>query len=933
MSRILTIDFTKSFIDELAGYLDREYLSQKRPLDRLAVVFGGRRPAHFLKRALSRKIGTSFIPPRFFTIDEFMNYAANKSGTLVSSADLDDCFELFTLARKVAPELLHAHGTFARFLPWARDILEFIGQLDLEDVSAKALADIQENARIGYPVPESINMLLKNILELREVFHARLREQGRTSRGLQYLRAREGIGQVSWEEFDDIIFANFFYFHRTEEALVKDLYARGKATLIFQGDQRKWPVLEHIAKRLDCRIVEGDEPTPTTFELKVHSAFDVHAEAAVVCGVLAASPDLDRTVVVLPDTGSLVPLLSSLPQEVDDFNVSMGYPLKRGSLYVLLQQMFRAQLSRRDGRYYSQDYLKVLRHPFVKNLHFSEDVPLMRVLVHKLEEILTGRIVAELSGSSFIDLKAVVKENALFNEACQTLHAMGHAVDEVELAQALEMAHGFLFKAWENVGDFRSFATALGDFLDTMSQKNLLQHYRLNVTLAGRMYDIKDEFAGAAFGQEPFTFEEIFRIFEDKVERELVSFSGTPLKGLQLLGLFETRSLNFDNVIIMDANEGVLPRLEIRSGLVPREVMTALKIDRLELEEEIQRYQFMRLISSAKQVHLIYQKNREKEPSRFVEELIWEDQKKQGKTVPFPMEHVGFGVRVAAAQRKVRKTPLALEFLRHFTFSASSVNLYLNNPYEFYTTYVLGLREEEDLLDEPDAILVGTFLHEILQEIYTPFLDRPLVIDAAFEERLWKIFERRFQDRFVRRMRSDAFLVRSVMEHKLRYFLEAERARVPFVEKIIGLERDFAGTIDLASGPYAFKARVDRVEEMKGGGLLVIDYKTGSTDEMAPAVLELPAKLSREAIFESVGSFQLPLYIHFVSENYPEARINAALYSLRESNLKPLFKEKDPVPAARDFLAPYWNALNFVISEILDPQIPFEDNPLKKYGD
>jgi hypothetical protein len=102
---------------------------------------------------------------------------------------------------------------------------------------------------------------------------------------------------------------------------------------------------------------------------------------------------------------------------------------------------------------------------------------------------------------------------------------------------------------------------------------------------------------------------------------------------------------------------------------------------------------------------------------------------------------------------------------------------------------------------------------------------------------------------------------------------------------------------------------------------------------MAPTVLELPEKLTREAVFESVGSFQLPLYIHFVSENYPEARINAALYSLRESNLKPLFKEKDPLPAARDFLAPYWNALNFVISEILDPQIPFEDNPLKKYGD
>ncbi|MBF0122101.1 MAG: PD-(D/E)XK nuclease family protein [Candidatus Omnitrophica bacterium] len=929
MSRIITIDFTHNFLDELTGYIEREYLKEGRSLDRLAIVFGGKRPAHFLRRTLARRINKGFVPPKFLTIDELMDIIANKSGVLAMGVDLDDRHEIYTLAREFTPQLLEGREEFAKFLPWAGDILDFISQLDLEDVSSSALKNIEESARIGYPVPENINRLLQNALTLRDVFHKRLRERGRTSRGLQYLRAKENVGRFPLVEYEEIIFANFFYFHKTEEAVVKDLYARGQATLIFQGDERKWPVLKRIAKHFSCELKEGAEPTPTTFDLKAYSAFDVHSEAAVVRDILSQIKDFERTVVILPDATAVVPLLSAMPEGVKDLNVSMGYPLKRSSLYLLLQSIFKAQSSCRDGRYYAKDLLAVFQHPFVKNLRLGSDPAVMRVLVHKIEEALKGRLASDVAGQSFVELAALEGDETVLTEAFSLLRGMGIDIGLDDLAKTLCEVQRIVFASWEDICDLNSFSRVLGKFLDVMSEKSFMKEYPLNINIASRMYEVKEELEKASFGDEPFSADEIYRIFEDKIDRELVSFSGTPLKGLQVLGLFETRSLNFDHVIIMDVNEGLLPRINVQASLIPREVMSQLSLDRLELEEEIQRYQFMRVISSAKTVHLVYQKNKEKGPSRFLEELIWEKQCRVGRLEPYPTMRAGFSVRVSGQRREAKKTPQILDFLKSFTYSASSINAYLNNPYQFYTTYVLGLRDEDDLLDEPDAALIGDFMHRLLEEAYQPLVGKPFLLEEAFAKRMWSLFEKRFEETFIRRMRSDAFLVRGVMEHKLRMFLEAEQERGPLIGKIIGLEEDFSGIISLSFGSVALKARVDRIEELRNGEILVLDYKTGNSDKLPKRLLRLSDSPTREDIYENVQSFQLLLYMYLVAKKFPGVRLNAGLYGLRDADMRLIFSEKFSYQPTEEFLAPYLKALDVVLSEIVSPDMPFVDDPMR----
>ncbi len=934
MARIFTTDFTKPFMAELADHIQRGHAAAGRDPGRLAVVFGGKRPAHFLKRELARRAGGAFMPPRFYTMDEFMNELANVTGELRAASDLEDRFTLYSLARDLAPELLQGRETFAKFLPWAGDILDFINQLDLEDVGPAALTPIQESARIGYPVPENINRMLEKVLTLRDVFHARLKEAGRTTRGGQYRRAARNAGAWDASRYDEIIFANFFYFHKTEAGVVRQLHAADKATLIFQGDQRKWRVLEHIAGQFGCELKEGVVPTPVSFDLKIYTAADTHAGAAMVRDILAGIVDKHRTVVVLPDTEALVPLLSALPLEADGFNVSMGYPLRRGSLYLLLQAVFQAQLSGKDGRYYARDYLALLRHPFVKNLQWegrAEGAAAMRVLVHKIEEVLKGRLSGATSGSSFLALEDIFEDRIIFEEAAATLAGMGLDGRRDSLAGMLRGIHRIFLEAWEGVSSLASFALALEPLLDETSRRSTMGHYPLNLNIAARMYEVCAQFREASFSGESFAQEDLFRIFEENAGAQMVRFKGTPLKGLQILGLEETRSLDFDHVIVMDVNEGVLPSIRVRASLIPREVMGQLDLDSLRLEEEIQRYQFMRLVSSARSVHLVCQKNKEKEPSRFLEELVWEKQVRDGKPDHFPAVRAGFAVRADQRPRAAAKTPAMIRFLQGFSYSASSVNAYLANPYTFYTDYVLGLRESDDLLDEPDAVLIGNFMHGLLEELYKPLEGHTPDFGDTFEKRLWSVFNRRFEEVLARRMRAQAFLVRGVMEHKLRAFLDVERERAAGIRLILGLEKEYTARIVLPPGEFRFKARIDRVEEDSAGGILVLDYKTGTADDVPPPVLALPPEAGRREIFEAVGSFQLPLYVHMMAEAYPGRRIEAGLYSLREARLRTISRDKTPMPAPDIFGAPYKDALGRVMAEILDPARPFVDDELRKF--
>jgi len=924
MSNTITYSFCDNFIDRLADHIEGNYIRTGKDLSRLGIVFGGRRPSLFLKRELARRLNKDYLSPRFLTVDEFMKDILFEQKPFRASEDLDQCYLLYSLAQKVCPQILHGRETFAAFLPWTREIARFIDLLDLEMVEDKALLNIQQNARIGYPVPKDINQMLEQVVQLRSAYHAHMKKNGQYSRGYRYLRAAQTIEQSRLEGLDDILFCNFFYFHKSEEEIVLKLVEKKKATLIFQGDERKWPVLNRISRRFNCKIIEGDIPDPTQFDLKLYSCFDVHSQVCQIREILKTIKNPQRAVIVLPQTAHLIPLLSEITSVVEEFNVSMGYPLKRSSLYSLFELIFKAQLSRTEKGYYTRDFLKVLRHPLVKSLKLGGSPAATRVLVHKIEEVLTGLEATDLSGAVFVDLDKIVQSDEVFDLAGRTLKAMDIEDKGIELKSLLSKIHQQLFREWEGIKNFSSLAQRLKEFLKMIVEQSRCDQYPLNLNIIERMLTIADELEGASFRQEPFLPEEIFRIFTSKLDRELVAFHGSPLKGLQVLGLFETRSLNFDQVIVMDVNEGVLPHLNIYEPLIPREVMLSLNLDRLEQEEEIQRYQFMRLISSAKNVHCVYQETEDKEKSRFVEELIWEEQKRQKKLEVVDPARPSFAVKVRPQHREVAKTPEMIEFLKGHHYSASSLNMYLRDPMEFYTKYVLGLREKDDLLEEPENRQVGTFVHDFLEVTFKKFIGRKPVIDAAFRKHFQRILDERFADAFGKSMRPDMFLLKSVLDVRMNRFLEKEaQDPVRDIDELVFVEKLFRDKIALSCGEINFVYKIDRVDRLKDGSILLLDYKTGAVDQM-PMGLEMIENmaLERENILEHVRSFQLPLYFFYLDKYFAGQPVRAAFYNLRTLKIR-RFPDSKTEGQSERVKSAFLRALDHVLSEILDPMVPF----------
>jgi len=925
MSKIITVPFTENFLPHVVDYIHRYYEEKDKDMSRLCLVFGGRRPSLFIKRDLAARIGRAFIPPRFFTIDEWMAYVAYGEDAPPQGSDLDHCYTIYQLAMELCPWVCHGRESFAQFLPWAREILHFIEQLDLEDVPLDSLDHLKEHAKIGFSVPEDINKLLMHLSTLRQAYHQELERRQLAPRGYRYRQASRRAGDCDLGSLDEILFCNFFYLHRTENIVFKQIYDRGKAVLVMQGDQRRWPALSRIARTFGAPIIEGQEVKPTNFNLKIYEAFDSHAQAGLIKGILEGIDDPDSTVIVLPDGDFLSVLLTAVGSQLEEFNISMGYPLKRSALYALLTICMEAQNRRKGELYYTKDYLRLLQHPLVRNLDLGQAPGVVRVLVAKIEEALKGGILTDSSGRLFLRPEDIINDEKLIDAAVRSLIAMEVEVSPSEIKKTAQRIHQAFLGNFGNIRSAQDLASALERFVEFMQAQSMMDKFPFNAQIAQRMQEMGDELKACAFAGEPFEPRDLFKVLDERLSSQMVAFSGSPLRGLQILGLFETRALNFKNVIVVDVNEGLLPSLNIYEPLIPREVMIKLDLDRLELEEEIQRYGFMRLISAAQEVHLIYQQDRDRTRSRFLEELIWEQEQRSGSIGTVGIVRGSFEVSVDKDPRVIPKTPAMVDFLRNFKYSASSINTYLQNPYMFYCRYVLGLKVKDDLLEDPESRHIGIFIHDLLQESFGGFAGKKPVLDADFRKYFQKIYGSRFETVFGKSGRSDTFLMETVLKARLERFLDQEALRCEKdVKQVMYVERKFEDVISLGENQVRLSYRVDRVDEMLDGSIYILDYKTGSMDS-SPREVPADAVLTREYIRDHVRSFQMPLYVHYLRKQFPGREVNSVLYHLRTMSIE-RFLKNDQLKDVDRVLEGYFKALDFIMAEIYNPEMPFIDD-------
>ncbi|MCM8794160.1 MAG: PD-(D/E)XK nuclease family protein, partial [Candidatus Omnitrophica bacterium] len=857
----------------------------------------------------------------------FVEYLFAKRLNFRKISLLDGAYILYELAKRITPEILQKRENFSRFLPWAEEIIFFFEQLDLEEIENVALKSLELKAGIGYDVPEEVNRLLVNILKLREAYSDYLERRNLYSRGRIYFLAAKQIAEIELSEFEEIFFCGLFYLHKSEIEIIKNIYLQGKATLFFQGNMEEWPSLKRVAQEIAMDI-KPEKDYSSDFTLSIQAGVDLHSEVCLVREIIKGIDDLDDTVIILPEASALIPLISEITAWVKDYNVSLGYPLRRSALYSLFQKIFKAQETREEGFYYTPDYLKLISHPLVKNLSLEKDATFTRILVHNIEEALRGEKNSPLGGSLFVKLADIENCALIYDGALETMRGMGVSFDWYRLRKMLKEIHQIFFRFWEEINNFQEFSLFLEKFMDFILRYGFLDLYPLNLKMAERIFLLIEEFKNAEFREMPFTPEEIFAIFQERLERELVSFSGSPLKGLQILGLLETRSLSFKNVLVMDVNEAVLPKLSVYEPLIPREILISLGINRLEKEEEIQRYHFKRIISSAKNVFLIYQRREDREKSRFIEELIWEKQKKLKSWEVISIPQAYFKTCVLPKKAEVEKNGDILGYLKEMEYSASSLNTYLHCPLKFYYQYVLGLEERGDVFDEPEGQDIGRFIHELLAETFSCFVGREVFIDDKFREYFFKVLEKRFNETFQNRMKSDAFLMEEVIRFRMEHFLNNEANRE--IKEIVCLEKTFKGKIKFADFNFRFQAIVDRMDKLSDGTFLIIDYKTGASDIMPQQKEKIEAQgFERKMLKKTIKSFQLPLYLYIVNNDkkYKGEEINAGFYYLRDLPRREgisLLLSKKELEDKEEIMQIYLKAIESLLGEILNPGIPFQ---------
>jgi hypothetical protein len=923
MKNIYSIPFGSDFIDTLKDFI----LGRSEDISRVAVVFPGKRPSLYLKRRLAEYFQKPFYAPTFFSIEEFIDYMVKHRYDNYSDIEYADAiwllFQSVQSIKAFDNHVLKQKG-FGEFFSWGRYMLDFINQLDMENIPNTKLLSLENNAKIGYDVPENINKLMMNISILRKEFHATLKEQKYFTPGLKHLQSLEVIEEIDFNEFDMIYFAGFFAAGEVEKKLIKTIREKGKAEIFIEGNPEEWPILKDFVSYLNANIEEIKCQKTEPAHVKVYAGFDTHSEIIKAQEILKTI-NSKKTALVLPLSESLFPLLTFAVDCIDTkYNISLGYPFLRTSVFDLIASILNAQFTKRKGSLYSTgSYLQVLLHPFIKNLEEQESV---RELIYYIEKSLTGDIQSSVSGKPFIRLEEV----ELLTQEKEQVTGSGYRI--------MKELHEIFFQSIESADNLFEMAGALDKSLQFILACTPLRSYVLSGEIFKEVYKSLEDMKHARFSRETLhpDQEENKRILCDFILYHLktinLPFETKPIEELEIIGVLESRSIAFDAVIMLDVNEGIMPQSKKIDPLIPVGIYDKLGIPSPEFNEEIYRYYFYRLIRSAKEVHLLYIDAENKQRSRYIEQLLWEQEKlkKQLNVISIERAVNKVNLKPGMSMPEIIKTDMVLQTIRGMVYSPSAIDNYIKCPIMFYYSNILKFEEKRVLTEDIDIMDRGNLIHRILFDTFKGFMKKeidPLYYDSILNK-LREEIENSFRDKVVT---GDYYLFKTLAGYKLEGFLRKNIRNAPGPFIIQYLEETVRGDIITGDGPIRLKGRIDRIDFcLYNNENMIIDYKTGNTRQYSQNILKKTDFSSIDDIHKNVESFQLPLYVYLFHRMFskPINDINAKLVLLKNNEEELLFDDNQGIDR-ESALGIYMNGVKTVLTDLLDsskPFKPFDDN-------
>ncbi|WP_028123083.1 PD-(D/E)XK nuclease family protein [Epilithonimonas tenax] len=882
-----------------------ELLENHKDLSGLDVVLPGKRPMVFIKRILQEKKYEGLLP-NFVTIDELI-------------AELSENLEIKGIALWLfgyrTYQKVDSSEDFSGFLKWFPTLQkDWDDMMKFSEKDQKILEWMLDEERIknwGEDLGEEDNPRKRNLNfwrkmnEFLPLLKSDLRKENLATSGMIYQEAFSRLENFAKTSQNYYIFCGFNALSRVEEKLVRLLLQWNKAETYFQADQyyiddarqESGKFLRETIKWKEFDLYRNFKWIDNQFSqpknIKTYEVSGNIVQAKVLPELLKKIPkeELSETALVLLDENLLPAVLDSLTS-VESVNITMGFPLKNLSFSNAIKKLFylQKQQEKKSSSYYYADVL-----PILEELPNDEiDSAIIQEFISKIEErnivYISKNLLAELLGN----------------------------LSYFQLLQKPESTQGFLDLLIKFCYELKFKE------LDDIQYENIAHFEKVFKVIKNQLLPYKIE----------IKIETLEVLINQLVNTESIDFVGEPLAGFQIMGLLETRLLNFKNIILLSVNEGKLPLGNTQNTYIPFDVRKNFGLNTFLENDSIYAYHFYRLIQDSENVHLLFNALSSGvntgEKSRFITQLEMES--------PHKIEHIiieNTSEPISQELMKIDKNEAVMQLLTEWKkrVSASHLVTYLYNPIDFYLNQILKTRETNEIEEELSQRNYGNLVHYALQFLHEPVKgkilsvndleDLILKVDASIEDAIEKLkHQAEFYERGMNFIHKEIAkrVVRNIVEYDL------ELVRNGSALEIIDLEREINCDFYLdenRTDQISFYGFIDRIDKLDGI-TRVIDYKTAKPKNLAINLGKNKDEKLPELFFRDdyKQALQLSIYKFCITNslNIKPENVETAIWSFAEVNNGPQNLNFIDIEDSE-----VEDSIRNLIGEILNPDVPFEE--------
>jgi CRISPR/Cas system-associated exonuclease Cas4 (RecB family) len=459
-----------------------------------------------------------------------------------------------------------------------------------------------------------------------------------------------------------------------------------------------------------------------------------------------------------------------------------------------------------------------------------------------------------------------------------------------------------------------------------------------------RLKDILVNDGISVFASDNFiSTDSFFRFLLQYISGLSIPFEGEPLEGLQIMGILETRTLDFKNLIILSMNDGIMPKVSSSGSFIPYNLRRVFGLPTIEEQNAMYAYYFYRLLQRAEQVTLVYDSGANGmftgEKSRYLYQLELESPFHITKTnMVFNVEHI------AVRPICIEKDQLVMARLEGYLngekpLSPSAIDKYLTCPLQFYFRYSAGLDEPDEISEEVDALIFGNIFHHAMEDLYKPFIGKNVdvkdldailnnqdVIRKAIIDSFHTVYFKGVKGKENVTLTGRNWLIFEVVKKYVNQLLVVDRRRAPF--KIEGLEKKVATTIPINESRQQVRigGTIDRIDTIEDA-VYILDYKTGKADLSFPVLMSL---FEKENKTRNKAAFQTLIYSFILHRNQPDTKlIYPGIFSLRgifEENFEPSVRSKESGNKPVEFISisdQFESLFSTLLEEIFNTDLPF----------